>query len=75
MRKHWSAQFLAWMMAIALVACAEVPDSAMDPVQPTPGPASEEAAAIAGMLPDSEFYFLEETEALAPYYAEANARA
>ena len=74
MRKHWSAQFLAWMMAIALVACAEVPDSAVDPVQPTPGPASEEAAAIAGMLPDSEFYFLEETEALAPYYAEANAR-
>ena len=68
------ALFLAFGMVFTLIACDKQLPMAADGEQLPTAEKSEAYAAIHAILADSEFYFLEDEEVLAPYYAEADAR-
>ena len=65
---------LALAMVFSLIACDSQSLTTVDSEQIPAAETSEAYDVIHEILPDSEFYFLEDETALASYYAEANAR-
>lgn len=65
---------LALAMVLSLIACDSQSPTTVDSEQIPVAEPSEAYEVIQEILPNSEFYFLEDETALAPYYAEADAR-
>ena len=65
---------LALAMVLSLIACDSQSPTTVDSEQIPAAEPSEAYEVIQEILPNSEFYFLEDEAALAPYYAEADAR-
>lgn len=65
---------LALAMVLSLIACDSQSPTTVDSEQIPAAEPSEAYKVIQEILPDSEFYFLEDEAALAPYYAETDAR-
>lgn len=65
---------LALAMVFSLIACDSQSLTTVDSEQIPAAETSKAYDVIHEILPDSEFYFLEDETALASYYAEANAR-